>query len=109
MKALKNTQGEWDWSKITVGIITLIVFPLVALTYTNVLNALDTKANKNTTELQINLLKEKVALKADDKTIILLLEQQNKELEERRIIEKETLKTLQNLNIQMKVIQERIK
>jgi hypothetical protein len=116
MRALKNSNGEWDWLKITVPVLTVIIIPLIALVYNNIASAIDRKSDKAITELCINDLKIKVKNKVDNETLILMLEQQKQQqeflkeqLKEQKTIDKETLKTLQNLNIQMKIIEQRIK
>jgi len=101
MKVLKNSKGEWDWLKITIPILTIIIIPLVALIYNNMANAVESKADKALTEKSIEVLKEDIDRKANNETIILMLKQQAEQIQSQKVVDKEMLETLQNLNIQI--------
>jgi len=116
MKMLKNSKGDWDWLKVLIPVLTIVIVPLIALVYNNMAEAIEKKADGPTTELNIKTLKEKVELKVDNKTLLLLLQQYSQQqdfmqeqIKEQKTIDNKTLDTLMELNVQMKLIEQQLK
>ena len=112
MKVLKNTKGEWDWFKISLPIFCA----LVGLIYNNVVGAIDKKADTDVTTNHIERIDKALSEKANNEVILEMLKNQRLEqemiqenLKEQKIVDKETLKILQLLNVNVKLLEQRLK
>ena len=112
---MAKPQDTWDWFKIVMPIVTILCIPLIALIYNNMAEAVEKKADKDTTEMSISLLKETLKDKVDNKTLQQMIAIQETQLgyieiqiQDQKEIDKEMLKTLQDLNIQLKLIEQKI-
>jgi len=111
---LKNKKGEWDWQKITISIFVVLVVPLIGLVYNNMadtIKAVEVKAISHIKRVESN-----VNTKVSEKSLMqyIAIQQQQtdmlkEDLTEQKIIDKETLKTLQNLNINIKLVEHQLK
>ena len=114
MRILKNTKGVWDWSKITVSLIVLVVVPLICLVYNNMDNTII--INRADAKDAVEKIEEEVALKVSEKSLMqyIAIQQQQTDMlkvdmTEQKIIDKETLKVLQNLNISVRLLEQKLK
>ena len=109
MQALKNSQGSWDWARITMSVMIICVLPLVALVYNNMADTI--KTNKADAAAAIEKSEESA-----EKTLIQYMKLQEEranmlqsQMKEQKKIDKETIKTLQNLNVSVKLLEQQLK
>ena len=114
MKILKNKQGTWDWSKVAVSIFILFVLPLVGLVYNNMADTI--KEVKKTVTENVARIEDNVKTKVSEKSLMqyIALQQQRidmlqEDVKEGKIIDKEMLKTLQKLNLNMVLVEQQLK
>lgn len=108
----KNSKGQWDWFKILLPIIIVVFGGLSNKIYVNLYDLVSGKANAKEVELHVADLKNNIKTKADEadvKALLILFEERSKVLQEsardQKVINKETLKELQELNINVKLLQ----
>lgn len=111
-----DSQGKWSWIKIFIPIITIIVLPLVGLIYNNMAMAIDKKADAETVNIQICKINEELEKKPNNDVIkqMLLLQQQQQQylqdqLKEQKDTNKEVIKKLNELNININLLEQQIK
>lgn len=125
MKVLKNSQGSWDWSKFATGFIVILIIPLIALVYNNMDGTI--KANKAEAKENHGDIKKELKGKVSEGALLryLALQQQQtdmlkedvheqkilsrEEVKAAQAIDKELLKALQNLNINVKLLEQKLK
>jgi len=122
MKLFKNSQGKWDWSKISLPVITLITIPLICLAYNNLVKADASKANKAVTAAEIAHLKSAVKAKMNTELILQYIKSSQQQAEylrkqvesnERRDVRQqqkddEMQKTLGELNTTIKLLEQKL-
>ena len=133
MTLFKNSQGDWDWGKIGVAIIGVLLSATITLATMlhadqndNIRRIDNCKADSKTVNAKIQALDARVTKKIDSdviKQMILLqqqkLEQQKKEsdrnyeiqqqqLADQKVIDKEMIKELKNLNTAIIKLEQKI-
>ena len=116
MKVLKNSQGNWDSFKLAVSVVVILVLPLIGVVYNNMANAIEKKADCDVTDAKIGTINKTLDGKVDNTVLqqMLLLQQQQQkmlqdQISEQKKVDKETLKTLQELNINMRLLEQKLK
>lgn len=111
-----DSQGKLSWVKIFIPLFTIITLPLIGLLYNNMAIAIDKKADYEVISVQINKINEELKQKSNNNTIkqMLLLQQQQQQhlqeqLKEQKDTNKEVIKKLNELNININLLEHEIK